>query len=223
MHEALSPALPGTTLKITATPDPVRGVNLHLTTTNFRFAPRSVDRHATLGEGHAHLFVDGEKVGRAYSDWVHLMVAPGSHTITVVLSANDHSTLAVGGKAIEATAKVVVPATGSMMHHSGVSAPDNMSFSMNAVVGKGGANVYLKVSGFEFAPEQANKPHAYGVGHAHISVDGVARGRIYSAASFVPLPPGPHLIEVSPTTNGHDSYLDADGMPISVSEVVWVR
>ncbi len=224
MHAALTPALPGTTLKITATPDPVRGVNLHLMTTNFRFAPRSVDRHATLGEGHVHLFVDGVKVGRAYGDWVHLKAEPGSHTITAVLSANDHSTLALDGQAIEATATVVVPQATSMAHHhGGVPAPDNMSFSIDTAPVMGGANLYVKVSGFRFAPELANTPHAYGAGHAHISVDGVELGRIYSEASFVPLSPGPHLIEVSPATNGHDFYLDADGMPISDSEVVWVR
>ncbi len=222
-HDAMTPALPGTSLKIVATPDPVRGVNLHLMTTNFRFAPMSVDRHSTLGEGHVHLYVDGTKVGRAYGEWVHLMVEPGEHTIRAVLSANDHSTWSADGHAIEASAVVKVGAPAMMHHHGEVVAPDGMTFDMSAMPVMGGANVYVRASGFRFAPEMVNQAPVYGAGHAHISVDGKPMGRLYGPAAYVPLAPGPHLIEITPATNTHDALVDADGTAISVSEVVWVR
>ena len=68
------------------------------------------DEETTSGEGHAHLYLDGQKVGRMYGEWFHLNqdLSAGDHDIRVVLSANDHSDYVSGGDPIEATTTVTV-------------------------------------------------------------------------------------------------------------------
>jgi hypothetical protein len=55
-----------------------------------------------MGEGHAHLFVNGKKVARVYGDWVHLNVGKGTNQVKVNLTTNSHKDYFYNGKAIEA-------------------------------------------------------------------------------------------------------------------------
>ena len=88
--------------------DSMSGWNIHIPTSNFRFAPEHVGQSAQAGEGHAHLYVDGNKVARLYGPWFHLEPqAPGQHQLRVTLNANSHDELAVDGKTIDATAEIV--------------------------------------------------------------------------------------------------------------------
>lgn len=88
--------------------DPSTGWNLHLVTTNFRFAPERASLAHAPGEGHAHVYVNGVKLGRFYGSWVHLDNLPaGEVTVEVTLNANDHRPLAVAGRPVAAT--VVIP------------------------------------------------------------------------------------------------------------------
>src|SRR5690606_15937572 len=49
------------------------GYNLHISLKNFRFAPENVNKAVDLPhEGHAHIYLNGKKLGRVYSEWVHL-------------------------------------------------------------------------------------------------------------------------------------------------------
>lgn len=62
------------------------------------------------GEGHAHLYVDGQKIARLYGKWYHIEeLSPGQHEITVTLNANDHREYAVNGENISTSTIVVVP------------------------------------------------------------------------------------------------------------------
>ena len=63
------------------TPDPVMGWNVHMRTTGFTWLPRKAgSADPVWGEGHAHLYVDGEKVARPYGEWYHLgPLDPGTH------------------------------------------------------------------------------------------------------------------------------------------------
>lgn len=55
------------------------------------------------GEGHAHVYVNGAKIGRLYGPWLHLPNLPkGEVTVEVTLNANDHRPLAVNGAPITA-------------------------------------------------------------------------------------------------------------------------
>lgn len=76
------------------------GWNLHLMTENFKFLPSSPDRLDILGEGHAHLYVDGKKIGRIYSDWYHLTLPSGTHKVKVTINTNSHKDYVYEGEQI---------------------------------------------------------------------------------------------------------------------------
>ena len=78
--------------------DTVSGVNLEVVTKGFTYAPDKAGADHRPGEGHGHLYVDGEKIARLYGPWYHLGgLAEGSHDVTVTLNANDHRLLSSGG------------------------------------------------------------------------------------------------------------------------------
>ncbi|QPM91043.1 hypothetical protein [Pseudooceanicola algae] len=85
-------------------------VNLHILTTDFRFAPNAVNTMPKTGEGHAHVYVDGEKMARAYGPWINLTgLDPGKQvTIRVTLNANNHQPLTQDGTPVEAWHSLVV-------------------------------------------------------------------------------------------------------------------
>lgn len=86
--------------------DPMSGWNIHVEVSNFRFAPESASLAHMDGEGHAHLYINGKKIARMYSDWIHIPeFLRGNNEIRVTLNSNDHQTLTVEGRAIE---KVVI-------------------------------------------------------------------------------------------------------------------
>ena len=100
---------PAPSLTIDVTTDPSTGWNLHIMTTDFRFAPEHASTDHVAGEGHAHVYVNGSKVARNYGPWFHLADLPrGENTIEVTLNANDHRLLASNGEPLRAVTKVVV-------------------------------------------------------------------------------------------------------------------
>lgn len=83
-----------TTLVVHAMEDIMAGYNLKIITTGFRFTPENVNGENVAGQGHAHLYIDGVKFTRLYSNWYHLKPLPaGDHEIKVLLSNNDHSNM----------------------------------------------------------------------------------------------------------------------------------
>lgn len=90
-------------------PDPVNGWNLELKLENFALAPERVNEENQPNEGHAHLFVNGKKMGRIYSNWYHLSELPqGDNEIKVSLNTNQHEFLMYQGKTIEDVETVTV-------------------------------------------------------------------------------------------------------------------
>lgn len=106
-HSALTELdrdVPAPTLALELQADPLGGYNLHVRTTHFTYAPQNASRAHVPGEGHSHVYINGQKLGRYYGPWVHLAELPaGDVTVEVTLNANDHSLLAVGGKALRAS------------------------------------------------------------------------------------------------------------------------
>jgi len=103
------PADGAPSVRLRVAEDPAGGWNLHLITERFRFTPERSGGPARAGEGHAHLYLDGEKIARLYGPWYHLdgsAVPPGEHTLTVSLNANDHTVWAVDGEEIDDEATV---------------------------------------------------------------------------------------------------------------------
>lgn len=106
LTEAGSPT-PNMTLMLH--PDGVQSRNLHIGVSDFAFAPEAVNGTHVPGQGHAHIYVNGIKIARAYGPWFHLSALPkGEHEIRVTLNANDHSQLALDDVPVEATAKLVI-------------------------------------------------------------------------------------------------------------------
>jgi hypothetical protein len=98
------------TVNLIAHPDARRGWNLEVQVTHFRFAPEQVNQANLPGEGHAHLYINGEKITRLYGNWYYLeSLPPGRHQVTVSLNANGHEALTVNGQPIQATVEIEVP------------------------------------------------------------------------------------------------------------------
>lgn len=77
------------------------GYNVRIQTLNFTFAPQKVGMEPQADEGHAHLYIDGIKIARIYSEWFHLDVLPAdAEMVSVGLYANNHQPLAVDGAPI---------------------------------------------------------------------------------------------------------------------------
>lgn len=104
MYEVSSEEAPSVQLIVEE--DAKSGWNVHIMTENFTFAPEHVNGENVLGEGHAHLYVDGEKT-RVYGNYFHYPETfDGTKTFRVTLNANDHSEYAVDGEVIEAAVNV---------------------------------------------------------------------------------------------------------------------
>lgn len=90
--------------------DPMAGWNLHVMPQNFRFAPENASSKDMPGEGHAHVYINGEKLARLYAEWIHIPSLPEGAEVKVSLNTNSHSALQVDGVAVEA--KITAPADG---------------------------------------------------------------------------------------------------------------
>ncbi|MEJ6396920.1 hypothetical protein [Yoonia sp. 208BN28-4] len=100
-HSALTPwptDTPAPDLSIALLEDGPTSRNLHIMADGFDWTPEAVNGPVT-GGGHAHVYVNGEKVARAYGPWVHLTDFPteGPVTVRVTLNANDHSGWSLDG------------------------------------------------------------------------------------------------------------------------------
>lgn len=111
-------------IELSARPDSEDGWNLRLDVSSFRFTPDSVGGSALPRTGHAHLYLDGNKVARVYGEWFHLPAADvpdGPHDLTARLYADDHTAWAVDGEPVEASTTIdgAERATGHEHEHPG--------------------------------------------------------------------------------------------------------
>ena len=91
--------------------DTMKGWNLELKLTNFKFAPETVNQSSNPNEGHAHLYINDKKITRIYSNWHYLgNLDPGSNKITVTLNTNKHEDLVSNSKMIMDTEIIEVTA-----------------------------------------------------------------------------------------------------------------
>ena len=93
----------GPSLRLQVVGDPEEGWLIMLDTDNFAFSEAHADQPHQEGEGHAHLYVDGEKITRVYEDNYRVESLPeGSHEIRVSLHTNDHRHYQVDGHQVAA-------------------------------------------------------------------------------------------------------------------------
>jgi hypothetical protein len=100
---------PAPKLTLTAAPDPMGGFNLRIKLANFRLAPEHTGDKPAAGEGHLHLYVDGQKLTRLYGPWFYLEgLDPGAHALRVDAVANNHAPYHRKGSPVSATTAVQV-------------------------------------------------------------------------------------------------------------------
>lgn len=91
-HGQRTTARPGTRVSIRVVKDRFKGWNLLIRTKRFRFAPEHASQRHRLGEGHAHLDIDGKPVTRIYGHGYFISeLSPGRHKIRVALATNSHA------------------------------------------------------------------------------------------------------------------------------------
>jgi hypothetical protein len=101
---------PVPTVDLVIHPDAQQGWNLEVQVTNFAFAPERVNQSSVTTEGHAHLFINGEKITRLYGGWYYLApLPPGEYEVSVVLNANTHEDLVHNGQVIRDVEILTVP------------------------------------------------------------------------------------------------------------------
>ncbi|WP_138417093.1 hypothetical protein [Aquibacillus sediminis] len=90
-------------VKIAVTMDQSNTWLLEVQTKNFTFNPKKVGAGLpSYNEGHAHLYINGEKINRLYGNYYNLgKLKQGKNTITVTLNSNNHSVLMNNGNKIE--------------------------------------------------------------------------------------------------------------------------
>ncbi|NET55883.1 MAG: hypothetical protein F6K47_06855 [Symploca sp. SIO2E6] len=90
--------------------DTMKGWNLEIKVSNFKFAPENANKEHISGEGHAHLYINGEKITRLYGNWFYLdHLEPGRHEITVTLNSNSHENLVYNEQIIADTEVIEIP------------------------------------------------------------------------------------------------------------------
>lgn len=83
--------------------------SINLTTQNFEFfEPETEPLEHKEGQGHGHLYLNGLKLQRMYSNTATIGALPaGQHIISVTLNSNDHRAFSVEGAPITASAEVI--------------------------------------------------------------------------------------------------------------------
>lgn len=106
----LSSDAPAPAVALDVEPELGGGYLVRVAAEGFRFAPAESGQDHVAGEGHAHLYVDGEQVARLYAPVHHLGdLPPGRRTITVALSTNDHRLYARDGEVLRGERTIDVP------------------------------------------------------------------------------------------------------------------
>lgn len=214
--------------------DASSGWNLQLDLANFEFAPERASMEYRVGEGHAHLYVNGTKLTRLYGPWYHLPdLEPGVHQLRVELSGNDHSTLWHRGAPIDSSVTIEQPepdaATPDAATSDEISASNTVEVAdaplptLNLEVVKDpatGWNLRVDVAHFRLAPEHASGEHVMREGTLELFVDGENRGRLYDPWYYLPpfdvgVTPDPE-IRVELRTNDRRIYTH-QGAPIGAS------
>ena len=86
---------------------------LKIVTNHFSFEPEKLGLDDLgINEGHAHLYINGNKKSRIYSHYYDIgILKPGIYNVKVTLNTNSHKRLMINGKEIAFSYKLNVPKT----------------------------------------------------------------------------------------------------------------
>ena len=218
-------------LSLEALEDTPGAFNLYLSLSGFAFSPENASSHHIPGEGHAHVYVDGVKLGRIYSESYFLSgLSAGPHTIRVTLNANSHQDYIFEGGLLEASVEVVASekTEGSDVHGhqhgkatrewDGGTLP-HLTLEVRPDP-SAGWNLLFDYTHFQLNPRNASQHHVPGEGHTHIYVNGEKLTRLYGRAYHLDLLPVGHVeVSVRLSSNDHLEYL-VEGESLQISSVV---
>lgn len=89
--------------------DGLESYNLEVAVQNFEFTPENTGQPTAIGEGHAHLYINGQKEARLYGPWYHLgNLEPGRYQLVVTLNGNDHTEFVVNDVLVAAEYVLIV-------------------------------------------------------------------------------------------------------------------
>lgn len=177
MHHATVEALQEMNVKLNVYKDIFSGYSIQLIVNGLTFTPENAGEQHVDGEGHAHLYIDGEKIARVYGTSFHLgnILSEGEHEITISLNGNDHSPYTYDGELVEDTVTVEVG------RHGTVTADEEMLVELSTYEDSlGGYNIHIQPTGFAFSAANPGTLHVNGKGYAQIFVNGKVLFRSYT-------------------------------------------
>jgi len=100
IHEVAQEVAPKASLEVKK--DPTGGFNVHVLSSNFAWRPEMASRKHVVGEGHAHVYLDGRKIMRIYNEWFHLntyqfATRAGEQIVSIEFVGNDHAPYTIQG------------------------------------------------------------------------------------------------------------------------------
>ena len=95
-------ASPAPTIELAREPEVSKnGFSVDIVTENFEFVRINDTEDHVDGQGHAHIYLNGVKLGRLYKNRFDIgTLSPGNYVLTVALNSNDHRPYMVDGKAV---------------------------------------------------------------------------------------------------------------------------
>ena len=86
------------------------GATLQLSVDNFTFVNVSDDLKHIPNQGHAHIYLNGLKLGRLYAETYELgSLLPGKYRLSVVLNSNDHRPYLTNGQLVASFLEFEIP------------------------------------------------------------------------------------------------------------------
>ena len=84
---------------------------LEIRTDHFSFTPKKVGTaEINYDEGHAHIYMNGEKVNRLYGNYYNLdYLPPGTYHFKVTLNGNNHGIFTHNGEEIAFNQTLIIP------------------------------------------------------------------------------------------------------------------
>jgi len=112
IHEITQKAAPTVNLEVQK--DPTGGFNVRVLTSNFVWRPEMASKQHVVGEGHAHVYLDGRKIMRIYNEWFHLntyqfATKAGEQLLSIEFVGNDHAPYTIQGTPLGAEQVINVP------------------------------------------------------------------------------------------------------------------
>jgi len=190
-------------------------------------SPDVLQSVSALGFNNAHVMgasgrviIPGKTTVLLGGDGAHIMMRSGQR--------QDAETLVPVTLKFEEAAELIVRAKieNQMMDHS-VSNGQEAAVSISLKIGdvsQDGLNGEIEIEGLELTPVGDSSPHVPGQGHAHLYLNGLKLGRIFSREfSIGPLLAGEYVLEVGLNTNDHRPYLNEDAQPVAAKLIFLIE